>query len=226
MRKKIGDIIILFNQQCGEWLASITSLNNENKVTAVALSQKSQRKEEYKKISLYFAPIKTQTAAFLTEKATELGVNSIHPIITERTIVRKVNIKKMEIAAISAAEQSGRISIPSISDTISFQKALENATISNKDTDSSVNIFLSSQHQNMRISGQKILSFLNDLSNFEKYNLFIGPEGGFSEGEISAIESCVEQNIKRNKILSIGHNILRAETALISAMALFYTTHQ
>ena len=137
----------------------------------------------------------------MIQKATELGVTKFLPIIFDRTVVRKINKERLQKIIIEAAEQSNRINVPSIEDP----QNLKNFLIKNKNkTDL---IFTDLNTQNKKLDVQKLSK--------KPICLIIGPEGDFSETERKEILSFDEVTP-----LKINNNILRAETAAISAISI------
>ena len=111
MRLKIGDKLSVFNT-LGEWKAIIESY--EKKGAKIKIMEKARDKDNEKNIWLAFSPIKQNPLNFLIQKCTELGVQRFVPILSERTTVREINIKRIKKIIIEASEQSNRISVPEI----------------------------------------------------------------------------------------------------------------
>ena len=112
MRLKPGDIISLFNSDNGEWSAKIVNHNENNTEFKV------EKLINYKKLEndlwLAFSPIKKNHLDMMIQKTTELGVQKFIPILSERTIVRKINTGRLKKIIVEASEQSNRISVPEI----------------------------------------------------------------------------------------------------------------
>ena len=195
MRLKQKEVFSLFNSS-GEWEAKI--LNITKSIVEFNVTKQLRQKENTKELWLAFSPIKSNYFNFMIQKATELGVTKFLPIIFERTIVRKINKKRLEKVIIEAAEQSNRISVPSIEDPQKIKSFLNN------DMDL---IFTDLNTANTKID-------LTKLTN-KPTCVIIGPEGDFSEQER-------EEILKFNGVQSvkINENILRSETAVISALSI------
>ena len=114
MRAKVGESFSLFNQS-GEWEAKINEILKG--IVEFTVLKKLREKDNEKNIWLAFAPIKSNFFNFMIQKATELGVTKFVPIITDRTIVRKINYERIEKIIIEASEQSNRIKVPKIEKT-------------------------------------------------------------------------------------------------------------
>ena len=195
MRLKEKEVFSLFNSS-GEWEAKIVNINKS--IVEFNVTKQLRQKENTKELWLAFSPIKSNYFNFMIQKATELGVTKFLPIIFERTIVRKVNKERLEKVIIEAAEQSNRITVPSIEDPQKLKSFLSN------DMDL---IFTDLNTANTKID-------LTKLTN-KPTCVIIGPEGDFSEQER-------EEILKFNGVQSvkINENILRSETAVISALSI------
>ena len=196
MRIKIGDVFSLFNSS-GEWEAKI--LNFKKNIVEFKVTQKLRQKENSKEIWLAFSPIKSNYLNFMIQKATELGVTKFLPIIFDRTIVRKINKERLEKIIIEASEQSNRISVPPIEDPKYLKEFLKNKKVDLIFTD------LNSRNKKLeldRLTGNPIC-------------IIIGPEGDFSEEEREQI-----LDFKGVQPIKINENILRSETAVISALSI------
>ena len=196
MRIKIGEIFSLFNSS-GEWEAKILTLSKS--IVEFNITKQLRQKESTKEMWLAFSPIKSNYFNFMIQKATELGVTKFIPIIFDRTIVRKINKERLEKVIIEAAEQSNRINVPSIEEPQSLKDFLSNEKMDL--------IFTDLNSQNKKID-------LGKLTN-NPTCVIIGPEGDFSEEEREKILS-----FKGVQPIKINENILRSETAVISALSI------
>ncbi len=195
MRLSKGSSFSLFNQS-GEWEAKIQEINKG--IIDFIVLKKLRSKEDTKEIWLAFTPIKLNYLNLMIQKATELGVTRFIPILTERTIVRNINEKRINKIIIEASEQCNRINIPSLDKLIEFKKFLK----SHKNT----NIIFGDLNSN----NTKI-----DVEDKNPICVLIGPEGDFSEKERNMI-----LNLKNINSLKINNNILRTETAAISMISI------
>ena len=196
MRIKKSEVFSLFNSS-GEWEAIILDISKN--IVEFNVTKQLRQKENSKELWLAFSPIKSNYFNFMIQKATELGVTKFLPIIFDRTIVRKVNKERLEKVIIEATEQSNRINIPTIEEPQSLDSFLNN----NK-TDL---IFTDLNTTNKKID-------LNQLTS-NPTCVIIGPEGDFSEEEKEQI-----LNYKGVQPIKINENILRSETAVISALSI------
>ena len=195
MRLKEKEVFSLFNNS-GEWEAKI--LNITKSIVEFNVTKQLRQKENTKELWLAFSPIKSNYFNFMIQKATELGVTKFLPIIFERTIVRKINKERLEKVIIEAAEQSNRITVPSIEDPQKLKSFLNN------DMDL---IFTDLNTTNTKIDIKKLTT--------KPTCVIIGPEGDFSEEER-------EEILRFNDVqpIKINENILRSETAVISALSI------
>ena len=195
MRLKEKEVFSLFNIS-GEWEAKIVNITKS--IVEFNVTKQLRQKENSKELWLAFSPIKSNYFNFMIQKATELGVTKFLPVIFERTIVRKINKERLEKVIIEAAEQSNRITVPSIEDPQKLKSFLNN------DMDL---IFTDLNTANTKIDIKKL--------TIKPTCVIIGPEGDFSEEER-------EEILKFNGVqpIKINENILRSETAVISALSI------
>jgi 16S rRNA (uracil1498-N3)-methyltransferase len=197
MRVKENEVFSLFNKN-GEWEAKILEISKNT--VEFKITKQLRQKENTKELWLAFSPIKSNYQNFMIQKATELGVTKFLPIIFERTIVRKVNKERLEKIAIEASEQSNRINVPIIEKFQNLNNFLK--------TDSIDLIFTDLNSSNNKIDKSKLTD--------RPVCIIIGPEGDFSEAEREKILS-----FKGVQPIKINQNILRSETAVISAISIF-----
>ena len=195
MRVGIGQTFSLFNKN-GEWEAKIE--NYKDQAVDFLVIKKIRSNENNKEIWLAFAPIKLNYLNLMIQKATELGVTKLIPILTERTIVRKINLSRINKIVIEAAEQSNRLDIPKIEKLTKFKNFLKE----NKNTNI---IFGDLNTNNVKF----------DFKDEKPVCVLIGPEGDFTEDERGMI-----LNQKNITPIKINENILRSETAAISMISL------
>ena len=197
MRIKENEIFSLFNKN-GEWEAKILEISKnivEFKITK-------QLRQEYntKELWLAFSPIKSNNQNFMLQKATELGVTKFMPIIFDRTVVRKINKERLEKIVIEASEQSNRINVPTIESPQTLDNFLKKKNLMDL-------IFTDLNSDNRKVDKSKLTD--------KPVCIIIGPEGDFSEAERDKILS-----IKNVQPIKINDNILRSETAVISAISI------
>ena len=196
MRIKESEVFSIFNQN-GEWEAKILKISKGN--VEFKTIKKLRKKESSKELWLAFSPIKSNYQNFMIQKATELGVTKFLPIIFDRTIVRKINNERLEKIVIEASEQSNRINVPIIEEIQSLNNFLKANSVDL--------IFTDLNSVNNKIDKSKLTD--------RPVCIIIGPEGDFSEAEREKILS-----FKGVQSIKINQNILRSETAVISAISI------
>ena len=196
MRIKENEVFSLFNKE-GEWEAKVLGIS-KNTVKFKIIKQLRQ-KEITKELWLAFSPIKSNYQNFMLQKATELGVTKFLPIIFDRTVVRKINKDRLEKIIIEASEQSNRINVPIIESAQDLNSFLKK---------NSMNLIFTDL--NSKIKKVDKLKFMD-----KPVCIIIGPEGDFSEIEREKILS-----FKGVQPIKINENILRSETAVISAISI------
>ena len=200
MRLGIGDSFSIFNTQ-GEWNANVQAYEEE--VVKIKMLKKLRDKKNERNIWLAFTPIKQNPLNFMIQKGTELGVQKFIPILSERTAVKDINIERVKKIIIESAEQSNRISVPEITKL----ETLKNFISSFPQEGCLVFCDMDCDKSNLK----NILS----KKNLGPICILIGPEGDFSENERKLII-----DLKQSKPISLAKNILRAETAALSAIAI------
>ncbi len=196
MRTKEKDVISLFNNN-GEWEAKILTISKSS--VEFKVIKQLRKKETSKELWLAFSPIKSNYFNFMIQKATELGITKFLPIIFDRTIVRKINKERLEKVIIEAAEQSNRIQVPTMEDS------------------QSLNNFLNKHNVDLIFTDLNSGKSKVDVKKLSKNPIciIVGPEGDFSESEREEILS-----YRGVQAIKINENILRSETAVISAISI------
>ena len=205
MRVKVDDFLILFNGDGFEYRGRVSDINKKT-VNIEILSKEKNNNESPININLFQSISSNEKMDMVIQKATELGVSSIQPIFTSRSTVKLSldRIKKRLIhwrqVSISACGQSGRSKIPTIKSPIGFDRFVEGITTN------SLNLLL--HPNNSKESSNLPNKYSGDI------NIFIGPEGGFSQDEVLLLK-------KQNCInIQLGSRILRTETAPLAIIAI------
>ncbi len=201
LRMKMGDEFGVFDENAQEFKLRVLEVNHR-KMVAQVMEPIPRHTESAVRVSLYQAiPKKTALFEWVVEKATELGVAEIFPLITERTEKRRMSkFERLERIAIESAEQCNRLRVPVIHHPVSLDTALEQVK----------NAYMAYEYAD----GMDLVDYGAGLSAGGALQLFIGPEGGFSQREVTAAQKAGV------KIYSLGPRILRTETAAISSLAL------
>ena len=196
MRIKESEVFSIFNQN-GEWEAKVLKISKG--IVEFKVIKQLRKKESLKELWLAFSPIKSNYQNFMIQKATELGVTKFLPIIFDRTVVRKTNNERLEKIVIEASEQSNRLNVPEIEKAQNLKNFLNSNSMDL--------IFTDLNSDNKKIEKSKLTD--------KPICIIIGPEGDFSEAEREEILS-----FKGVQSLKINENILRSETAVISAISI------
>ncbi len=198
MRLRIGDQLLLFDGNSGEWLASVAA--SGKKRMALSVERRPREPEEVPDLWLAFAPVKRTQTDWLVEKATELGVARLVPVMTRRTIAERVKLERLEAIAIEAAEQCGRTRLPAIAEPVSLAQLLAAR-------DAERRLYFADE------GGGEAAA---DVFRPGPALILTGPEGGFADDERMLIRAAA------NAIpISLGPRILRAETAALAALSVW-----
>jgi 16S rRNA (uracil1498-N3)-methyltransferase len=198
MRRRHGDVVLLFNGRDGEWRASVEVFERRRCRLTIEDQSRPQRLEPGP--ALLFAPLKRIRQEFLIEKATELGVATLAPVLCRRSVVDRLNRNRLLNIAIEAAEQSGRLTIPEVDQALPLAERLS-------DQPNGHCLFVGDETG----AGQP---FADALEEHGAGDLLIGPEGGFDPEELAELRA------RAGVVpISLGPRTLRAETAALAALA-------
>ncbi len=198
MRLKRGSNINFFNKD-GEWKSEVIFLDKER--VEVKFLKKIKRQNNSSNIKLAICLVKKNPMETILQKATELGVNKIIPIVSDRTEIKELNYDRAKKIVIEATEQSNQLVPPEIADVIKLKDFLKNL-------DPNIKLLFADVNSN------KNLKF-EDLEENKSLCILVGPEGDFTSSE--------RESILRNtavKPFTLSKNILRSDTAVISAISL------
>lgn len=201
LRLKGGDRIALFSRADGEWLADITEV--KKKSVLLQVGQQLRAPADPLGFSVAFAPIKGGRLETIIEKATELGASVLQPVITQRTIVDKVNRERAESTAREAAEQCERVDWPEIREPLKLARWLGDFS---KET--------------LLVYGDETgegepVGTLMQKEKPARWCILAGPEGGFTPEELAML-----RHLPNARAVSLGPRILRADTAVITLAAI------
>ena len=206
MRLKKGSNINFFNKE-GEWLSKIIFIERDK--VEVKFLNKIKEPLKISNIELAICLVKKTPMEIILQKATELGVSKIVPIISDRTEVKDLNFDRANKIVVEAIEQSNQLNPPEISQIIKLKDFIKNISSDEK-------LFFADINSKYKPSPK-------DLGQSKKISILIGPEGDFSPAECELILSKPE-----TVSFSLSENILRADTAVISAISLvnfIYNNH-
>ena len=198
LRMGTGTELLVFDGSSGEWLARIADAGKKRMTLIV--ERKTREPETMPDVWLAFAPVKRAQTDWLVEKATELGAARLMPVITQRTVVERVKLERLQSIAIEAAEQCGRTRLPEIAHPLPLGHFLDRR-------ETARTLYFADETGGERAA---------DAFQAGPCMILTGPEGGFTDHEREAIRAspnCVP--------ISLGPRILRAETAALAALAAY-----
>lgn len=208
MRVRDGEPILLFDGASGEWLATVQH-TGRRACTPTLLEQTRPQDASRAEVTLFFALLKPKRLSQLVEKATELGVVRLQPLITARTAVREANVEKLRATCIEAAEQCGRLSVPSLLEPSDDLDACLRAA------QPSTRLFACDERPGCTSRLDAALARAGQNTPHSSVGFVVGPEGGFSPEEFEVLRA-------RAELVSLGPNVLRAETAAMSALSILH----
>lgn len=204
LRRGAGDPVGVFNGRDGEWRAVIQDLGKH--AGRLAVREQIQPQRQNPDVWLLFAPIKKARIEMIIEKATELGVREIHPVLTEYTSPARLNMGRLGAITIEAAEQCGLVCVPHLHAPEKLQSLLDRWPGERK-------ILYCDETG----GGGAALAQLQDAAEKNSpWAILIGPEGGFSPQERARLQA-----LPNALAVSLGPRILRADTAAIAALSLW-----
>ena len=196
LRLRPGAEIKLFDDRTGEWLAEIAEAGKKR--VALAVTRHLREREPVPDLWLLFAPIKRGRIDWLVEKATELGVARLVPVLTRRTIVERLNLDRLRAHIVEAAEQCERTALAELAEPQKLAELLAAWPAERC-------LYFADE-----AGGEKLAGEAGPAA------ILVGPEGGFTDEERSAI-----RGLKQARPVTLGPRILRADTAALAAVALW-----
>ncbi len=206
LRAHDGDTLLVFNGHDGEWRATIQVAGK--RACCIMVQEQVRGQHAGPDIHLLFAPLKRARLDYMVQKATELGVARLRPVLTQHTVPDRVNTERMRANVIEAAEQCGILYVPDISDPVRLGKVLQ-------DWETGRTLIFCDE-------GAAISNPVASLSTLESQSpvaILIGPEGGFSCDERAQLNSHAFVHT-----ISLGPRVIRADTAATAALALINAT--
>jgi 16S rRNA (uracil1498-N3)-methyltransferase len=204
LRCKRGDPVLLFNGRDGEWQARLAGAGR--RALNVEVGARSRTQPPAPDLHFLFAPLKHARLDYLVQKAVEMGVSRLQPVITRHTQVARVNLDRMRANVIEAAQQCGVLNVPEVAPPLAFDAATAE--------DGRLIVFCDE-----RADVQDPLATLRAARTDLPISVLVGPEGGFAEDERAALVARL--HVVR---IALGPRILRADTAAVAALALVQAT--
>ena len=205
MRLRVGDPLILFNGRDGEWRAEIQQM--ARRACSVAVQELLCPQPVERDLWIATAPIKRARMELLVEKATELGVTRIQPVITRRTVVSRTNVQRLTSQAREAAEQCGRLSVPHVAEPVTLGRFLESVGPPQRI------LWCDESGESPPISDA--LGGLTVVERDGPWIVLTGPEGGFDPSERELIGED-----RHALAVNLGPRVLRSETAVIVTLGI------
>jgi 16S rRNA (uracil1498-N3)-methyltransferase len=204
MRRTDGAALRLFNGRDGEWTGVFEAHGKKGGVARIGERRREQEVEP--DLWLCFAPVKKSRIDYIAEKATELGVALLQPVLTQHTMVERVNVERLRANAVEAAEQTERLTVPEVRAPVPLLRLLGDWP----------------QHRRLLVcdetgAGQpisEVLSALDQSARAAPWAVLVGPEGGFDRSELEAL-----RRMKDVTAVGLGPRILRADTAALATLA-------
>jgi 16S rRNA (uracil1498-N3)-methyltransferase len=205
LRLDVGAEVALFNGRDGEWRARIAA--TAKRATTVTVLAQTRPQGRDPDVWLLFAPVKRARIDLIVEKATELGVTRLLPVITRRTVVGRVNVERLTSTAIEAAEQCERLSVPTVDDPAPLDSVLARWPAERR-------LLVGDERGDGRGGGGRPLREALATGDARPWALLVGPEGGFEPGELDGMGQF--QFVTK---VGLGPRVLRADTAVTAALA-------
>jgi 16S rRNA (uracil1498-N3)-methyltransferase len=206
MRARAGDAVALFNGRDGEWASEITGI--AKRAVTLTLGAKIREQKTEPDLWLAFAPIKKARIDFIAQKATELGVSHLIPVITRRTIVDRVKTERLHANAVEAAEQCERLTVPTVGEPVKLEALLADWPADRR--------IMFCDEQLTGAPAHSALSAADDKTAPAPWGILIGPEGGFDDHERKLIRAQAGTTV-----CTLGPRVLRADTAAMAAISLW-----
>jgi 16S rRNA (uracil1498-N3)-methyltransferase len=214
LRLGAGDHVLVFNGRDGEWRAAVVLRGKRGCELLPEVQVRAQ--EGGPDIDYLFAPLKRARLDYMVQKATELGVARLRPVITRRTIAERVNVERMRANVIEAAEQCGILRVPEVAEPVKLERVLA-------DWDGARRLVLCDEAAAVASPLEALRGIGSGGSDPGDFTLaparplavLIGPEGGFDPAER---ELLLRQPF--TLAISLGPRIMRADTAAVAALAL------
>jgi 16S rRNA (uracil1498-N3)-methyltransferase len=206
LRLKAGAAVLVFNGRDGEWQANLAESGKRTAALAVAAQTRPQTAAP--DLHYMFAPLKSARLDYMVQKAVEMGVSRLLPILTRHGQIARINLERMRANAIEAAEQCGILSLPKIDEPLPLT-----SLIGQWEQEPEPGRWLVFCDENADAANP--LTALQAVPPQAPLAVLVGPEGGFAVDERAAL-----LKLPRVARLSLGPRILRADTAAVAALAL------
>jgi len=204
LRLREGERLLVFNGGDGEWCAELSAVHKKR--AELTLEHQTRPQEDGPDLHYLFAPLKRARLDYMAQKATELGVSALRPVITRHTVAERVKLDRIVANAIEAAEQCGILRVPEVMEPAKLSKVIDGW-----------------DEQRLLIFADEMASHASPIEALSRVGpgplaVLIGPEGGFERDERAAL-------LAKPFVLpiSLGPRVMRADTAAVAALALVNT---
>jgi 16S rRNA (uracil1498-N3)-methyltransferase len=206
LRLDAGAAVALFNGRDGEWQGRLDALGKRSAVVTTEARLRPQAAEP--DIWLLFAPIKGPRVDWIVEKAAELGVSAVLPVLTRRTVVSRVNVERLRAHAVEAAEQCERLTVPQVDEPRPLEDVISTWPADRR-------LYVAAERRDASPMAGAI------RADGAPAAILIGPEGGFEPAELDRL---VQTGFAA--LVGLGPRILRADTAAVAALAIYQALTQ
>ena len=203
LRLKAGDRVLVFNGRDGEWSATLAV---QKRAAALVVGERTRLQTTPADLHNVFAPLKAARLDYMVQKAVEMGVSRLQPVLTRHSQVARVNVERMRANAVEAAEQCGILSLPHVEPPVAFARFVAECEGAR---------WLIFCDEDAELADPVTALATIAAAPRAPLAVLVGPEGGFSEDERAAVLKL--PNVVR---LALGPRILRADTAAVAALAL------
>lgn len=209
LRLGAGAQVLVFNGREGEWRALLEPHGKRD--VRLSLVAQTRPQEALCDLDYLFAPLKHSRLDYMVQKAVEMGVSRLQPVLTRRTQAERINLERMRANAIEAAEQCGILQIAAVAPPLALERAL--AAMGRERI-----VVFCDEDAPVRDPAAALVAAMGEGGARPLAALLIGPEGGFAPEERDAL-------LARPRVvrLALGPRILRADTAAVAALALMQT---
>jgi 16S rRNA (uracil1498-N3)-methyltransferase len=201
LRLKPGDALLLFNGSDGEWCAELSAVGKKG--AEARLTHQTRPQDQGPDLQYLFAPLKRARLDYMAQKATELGVSALRPVITRHTVAERVNTERLLANAVEAAEQCGILRVPEVMEPEPLAKLIAGW-----------------DESRLLIFADEAAAHASPIGTLRarpqaKLAVLVGPEGGFEREERAAL-------LAKPFVLpiSLGPRVMRADTAAVAALSL------
>jgi len=202
MRLGVGDAALLFNGRDGEWRAEIAAAGR--RAATLVCAARTRPQAHGPDLELLFAPLKKARTDFVAEKATEMGVRRLRPVLTRFTNAERVNTARLRAHGVEAAEQCGILSVPDVAEPETLTAVLDG-------WDPARRLLFCDE----TMAPPPAPAVLADAAS-GPWAVLIGPEGGFAPEEAARLRA-----LPQALPVTLGPRVLRADTAAVAALALW-----